>query len=88
MLPVDAVNKLLTPHGLVLTDGGTRVKSTQFEFGTVGMEAIYEMMFLHDVSREQALKDIAMLLNVASPKQKYDPPKPIVAARVKRVKKA
>ncbi len=74
MLPVDQVNTILAPHRLELTDNGTRVKSMDFEFGTVGMEAVYEMMFLHEVPREDALKDIAMLLNVSSPKKKYDPP--------------
>lgn len=84
-MPVTEVNAILAPHRLELTDGGVRVKSMDFEFGTVGMEAIYEMMFLHDVSRDQALKDIAMLLNVASPEKKYDPPK---KARVKKVTNA
>jgi hypothetical protein len=85
MLPVHEVNAILAPHRLVLIDGGTRVKSMDFEFGTVGIEAVYEMMFLHDVSREQALKDIAMLLNVASPAKKYDPPK---KAKLKKVTNA
>ena len=75
MLPVQQVDAILAPHRLELTDGGARVKSMDFEFGTVGVESIYEMMFLHEVPREQALKDISMLLNVSSPKLKYDPPK-------------
>lgn len=69
MLPRQ-VDAILAPHRLELTDNGTRVKSMDFEFGTVGIEAIYEMMFLHEVPREQALKDIAMLLNTATPKKK------------------
>jgi hypothetical protein len=74
MLPVERVDAILAPHRLELTDGGVRVKSMDFEFGTVGVEAIYEMMFLHEIPREEALKDIAMLLNVSSPTKKYDPP--------------
>lgn len=63
MLPNDKVDAILAPYKLQLTDGGTRVKSTEIEFGTVGIEAIYEMMFLHEVSRDQALKDVSALLN-------------------------
>ena len=64
MLPIDKVDAILAPHKLQLTDGGTRVKSTEIEFGTVGIEAVYEMMFLHNVPREQALQDVSSLLNV------------------------
>ena len=74
MLPIERVDAILAPHRLELADGGVRVKSMDFEFGTVGIESIYEMMFIHDVPREKALEDIAMLLNVSSPKKKYDPP--------------
>lgn len=73
MLPIDKVEAILSPYGLELTENGTRVKSKKFEFGTVSIEIIYEMMFIHDVPRDQALKDIAMLLNVSKPSDKYDP---------------
>jgi len=69
MLPAQ-VNTILAPYRLELTDNGTRIRSMDFEFGTVGIEAVYEMMFLHQVTREQALQDVAMLLNTASPKKK------------------
>ena len=71
MLPIEKVDAILAPYKLQLTDGGTRVKSTEIEFGTVGIEAIYEMMFLHQVPRDQALQDVSTLLNVMKkPKKK------------------
>lgn len=69
MLPIEPVNTILAPYRLELTDNGTRVKSMDHEFGTVGIEAVYEMMFLHDVPRQQALEDIALVLNVSSLKK-------------------
>ena len=69
MLTPQIVNSILAPYDLELTDGGMRVKSMKYEFGTVGMEAIYEGMFLHNLSRDKALTDIAMLLNTASPEK-------------------
>lgn len=81
-MPVSDVNAILAPHRLELTDGGMRVKSMDFEFGTVGIEAVYEMMFLHNVSRDQALIDIAMLLNVASPEKKPDKLKKVKLKKV------
>lgn len=69
MLPTEAVNTILAPFRLELTDNGARVKSMDHEFGTVGIEAVYEMMFLHDVPRQQALEDIALVLNVSGPKK-------------------
>lgn len=89
-MPVAEVNAILAPYRLELTDNGVRVKSMDFEFGTVGVESIYEMMFLHGVSREQALQDVAMLLNVASPSKKSEPPKnsPPKKTRAKKVANA
>lgn len=69
MLPTEAVNTILAPFRLELIDNGTRVKSMDHEFGTVGIEAIYEMMFIHNVPRQQALEDVSLLLNVATPKK-------------------
>lgn len=83
MLPIEKVDAILAPYKLQLTDGGTRVKSTEVEFGTVGIEAIYEMMFLHQVPRNQALQDISSLLNVV----KKPDPVPITKQRKRMVAK-
>lgn len=80
MLPKEQVTALIAPYGLELVDNGTRIRSTQFEFGTLSIETIYEMMFLHNVPRDQALKDVALLLNVGKPehqKKKIEEKKPL-----------
>lgn len=66
MLDAPIVNSILAPYDLELTTGGLRTKSMKFAYGTVGMEAIYEMMFIHNLSRDEALIKISKLLNTAT----------------------
>ena len=57
----ERINVLLEPYKLVLKNG--IVSSSSNPDGTVGMMAIYDLMFLHNMNRHQALNEISRLLN-------------------------
>ena len=58
----DAVLRpILAPYGLKAEKA--KIVSCEQEFGSVGIDAVYELMFLHDMSRHSALTEIAKLLN-------------------------
>ena len=65
MLDASIVNSIVAPYDLEVTERGLKVKSVKFEFGTVNLETIYEMMFIHNLSRDAALLKISKLLNEA-----------------------
>jgi len=90
MLDAAIVNSIIAPYDLELTEKGLKVKSAKYEFGTVGLMAIYELMFIHELSRDAALTQISKLLNNGKPEHevKKPDPLPLRKEKVKLTKKA
>jgi hypothetical protein len=66
---------ILKPYGLKPEDG--KVVSATEIYGSVSMDVVYELMFLHGYTRHDALVKISALLNepTIKPKKKKRPAK-------------
>jgi hypothetical protein len=60
MITENMINVVVAPFGLICKEG--RLHNIDGRDGSVAIDSIYEMMFLHNVTRKTALTQIAGLL--------------------------